>query len=372
MMPICYHSFSLLNFDPLNLYRNLCPTGPGFLESLNPRPKTGQFSIIPLNWSEYYRLEKGSLSRTDQTGTTILPGKPLTVLAQILRQRAVTPTPKTPFSGGFFGYFGYDLAAHIENLPQNANRDLSSPALELYWVDATAVYNHKTNQLTLASLDHTMSLTDYEEQIRESQQQQQPSGTLRTIRLPEPILSPDTFISMVKRGKEYIAAGDIYQINLSCRFDGEIAGESTELYRQLRQINPSPFSCFLHLPDTDIISSSPERLVSLRDGLAETRPIAGTRPRGYTPASDQLLGEELLGHPKERAEHIMLLDLERNDLGKVCQAGSIKVDELMVLERYSHVTHIVSRMTIAAPLSCSKRLSPGAPLPECRKNAAWR
>jgi len=341
-MPTCCHSFSLTDFDPLKLYLNLCPSGPGFLESLNPLPKTGRYSIVPLRWSEHYRLEGDVLIRHDQSGATIVPGKPLEALAQILEKRSVHATNETPFPGGFFGYFGYDLASHIEELSQRASRDLPSPALELYWVDVTAVYDHNTARLILATLDPEVSLTDYAAAINESTQQ--PSQTLKTIKLPEPIISHNQFISMVEQGKEYIAAGDIYQINLSFRFESEIEGDSTELYRQLRQINPAPFSCFLHFPDLDIISSSPERLVSLRDGLAETRPIAGTRPRGYTPRKDQSLGEELLGHPKERAEHIMLLDLGRNDLGKVCQAGSVEVDELMVLERYSHVTHIVSNV----------------------------
>ena len=342
-MPIRSHSFFLPDFDPLNLYHKLCPTGPGFLESLNPLPKTGRYSIIPLRWSEYYRLDGDVLTRRDQSGTTILSGKPLAVLAQILQDRTVPTTEATPFPGGFFGYFGYDLAAHIEDLPQRAKRDLPAPALELYWVDVTAVFDHSTHQLTLATLDPDIDLADYEQHIKESAQKTA-RETLKTIKIPEPLLSQEKFISMIERGKEYIAAGDIYQVNLSCRFEGEIEGASTELYRQLRQVNPSPFACFLHFPDLDIISSSPERLVSLRNGLAETRPIAGTRPRGYNPIKDQLLGEELLGHPKERAEHIMLLDLERNDLGKVCQAGSVEVDELMVLERYSHVTHIVSNV----------------------------
>jgi para-aminobenzoate synthetase component 1 len=149
---------------------------------------------------------------------------------------------------------------------------------------------------------------------------------------------------MVERVREYIAAGDIYQANLSCRFDGRFEGETCDLYARLRRINPSPFACLLRSPGLEIISSSPERLVSLHHGIAETRPIAGTRPRGYTPPEDAQLGEELLGHPKERAEHVMLLDLERNDLGKVCRPGSVEVDELMVLERYSHVTHIVSNV----------------------------
>ncbi len=337
------HSFSLPHFDPLALYLHFCPDGPGFLESLNPLPKTGRYSIVPLRCQERYRLQDGILFCTDQDGVSKLPGKPLTTLADILQQRAVPTSSETPFPGGFFGYFGYDSASQIEDLPQQSLRDLQVPDLQLCWIDISAVYNHQTNQLSLASLDPSVDLKNFESAIRESQEGL-PTRTLRTVQQPEPIISREKFISMVERGKEYISAGDVYQVNLSCRFDGIVEGPSTELYRRLRHINPSPFACLLKFSDIEIISSSPERLVSLRDGLAETRPIAGTRPRGYTPPEDQQLNNELLGHPKERAEHIMLLDLERNDLGKVCQAGSIEVDELMVLERYSHVTHIVSNV----------------------------
>ncbi len=342
-MAISTHSFHLPDFDPLALYLHFCPEGPGFLESLNPLPKTGRYSIVPLRWQECYRLQNGTLFRCDADGTTELPGKPLTTLENILLERAVPTSVETPFPGGFFGYFGYDWAAQVEELPQDAERDLPVPDLELYWVDVTAVYDHQATRLTLATLDPTINLKNFEPDIKASQKTL-PTQPLKTTRQPEPMISREKFISMVEQGKEYIAAGDIYQVNLSCRFDGMLEGASTELYRRLRTINPSPFACLLNFPEVEIISSSPERLVSLQGGLAETRPIAGTRPRGYTPPEDQQLSKELLDHPKERAEHIMLLDLERNDLGKVCQTGSVEVDELMVLERYSHVTHIVSNV----------------------------
>ena len=342
-MAIFTHSFTLPHFDPLALYLHFYPEGPGFLESLNPLPKTGRYSIIPLRQQEHYLLQNETLFCHKQNNTTKLPGKPLTILNRILKERSVPGSSATPFPGGFFGYFGYDLAGWIEDLPQHAERDLQIPNLELYWVDITAVYDYQTTQLTLATLDPAVTLKTFEPAIKQSQKPLQ-KQLLKIDQQPEPMISREKFISMAERGKEYIAAGDIYQVNLSCRFDGILKGPSTELYRRLREINPAPFACLLKFPGIEIISSSPERLVSLQEDLAETRPIAGTRPRGYNPSEDQLLGKELLDHPKERAEHIMLLDLERNDLGKVCQAGSVEVDELMVLERYSHVTHIVSNI----------------------------
>ncbi len=336
-------SFDLPNFDPLALYLSCCPNGPGFLESLNHLPKTGRYSFVPLRWQERYVLRDNTLWCHTSDQTVELTGKPLTILKQIQRQRQVQANPETPFPSGFFGYFSYDFATQIEDLPQRPTRDLPVPDLELYWVDVTATYDHKTKKLIIATLDANLDLQSYVTNIKQSQQEIVPQQ-LQSLGKPRPLITKTDFIAMVEKAKRYISAGDIYQVNLSCRFDSHLQGTSTELYRRLRQINPSPFACLLNFPDVEIISSSPERLVSLHNGIAETRPIAGTRPRGYTPPEDHQLADELLGHPKERAEHIMLLDLERNDLGKVCQAGSVKVDELMVLERYSHVTHIVSNV----------------------------
>lgn len=337
-------SFHLDPFDPLKLYHACCPDGPGLLESLNPAPETGRYSIVPLRAQEQYRLNNNLLSWVAPDGRSDSSASPLATLSEILQQRRCNVSPDTPFAGGFFGFFGYDLAHQIEELPRRAARDIGLSDLCLTWVDITAVYDHQRQLLTLATLDDNTDLPALKTQVLASQQLPIPSATLQTVHPPQPFLSEADFVRMVERAKDYIAAGDIYQVNLSCRFDATMSGPSTELYRRLRQANPSPFACLLHCAEVDIISSSPERLVSLHSGIAQTRPIAGTRPRGFTPPQDHQLGKELLGHPKERAEHIMLLDLERNDLGKVCQAGSVVVDELMVLERYSHVTHIVSNV----------------------------
>ncbi len=150
---------------------------------------------------------------------------------------------------------------------------------------------------------------------------------------------------MVEKAKEYIKSGDIYQANLSQRFEVEAKDINVFLlYQRLRKINPSPFACFFDFPDVKIVSSSPERLIKLYGRIIETRPIAGTRPRGKDGIDDKEMEKELILNEKERAEHIMLVDLERNDIGRVCEYGSVKVDEFMVLERYSHVIHIVSNI----------------------------
>ena len=338
-------SFPLTSFDPLALYLSCVPDGPGLLESLNPLPKTGRYSIVPLRWQEQYQLNNNQLHWRYPNGQHGSSDQPLITLAQILADRRCPIAPETPFPAGFFGFFSYDLAGQVEELPCRATRDLPLADLYLAWVDVTATYDHHRQLMTLATLDDGVDLGYWQEQVILSQQSPPAETPLFLRQEPRALMTEQEFIARVKRAKDYIAAGDVYQVNLSCRFDAAVDGSAGELYRRLRQVNPAPFACLLQFGNVEIISSSPERLVSLHDGIAQTRPIAGTRPRGFTPPEDHQLGKELLGHPKERAEHIMLLDLERNDLGKVCQSGSVVVDELMVLERYSHVTHIVSNVS---------------------------
>ncbi|WP_020675512.1 anthranilate synthase component I family protein [Geopsychrobacter electrodiphilus] len=346
-MALTTFSIPLATFDPLLCHQQFFPQGPGFLETLNPQAKTGRYTLVPLRVVDSFRLTHQHLLQTRGKQQRELVGDPLRLLADILSHRAVEQPTDTPFPGGFFGFFGYDLAQQIETLPQKAQRDLPIPQLQLDWVDLTAVFDHQQRMLTLASLNKDTRLDDLKklaENIIQHQQYPLPAGNLHIPLHPQSRITPTRFMAMVEQTRAYIAAGDIYQANLSCRFDCEIQGSSAELYRRLREINPSPFACLLQWGDFSIISSSPERLVSLRGDLAETRPLAGTRARGKDRVEDQQLATELLDHPKERAEHIMLLDLERNDLGKVCRAGSVRVDELMALERYSHVTHIVSNV----------------------------
>ena len=343
---ICFlHSFPLEHFDPLVVYQRLYPMGPGFLESPQPTSHIGRYSIVPLRRQESYRLDARGLMRVEGTNETNLPGDPFDVLDGILANRRLSSnTFQLPFAGGFFGYLAYDLAAWIEDLPHIARRDRKIPALWLDWIDLTAVYDHQRHILTIASLNPRDNLSQWEKSIRQVLVEPLPEPNSDEIAMPQPLVQQRSFEERVTRTKEYIASGDIYQANLSVRFDTHCKLSAEDLYQRLRRINPSPFAALLRTPDVEIISASPERLVQLKNGLAETRPIAGTRPRGANTPEDERLCRELLENTKERAEHIMLLDLERNDLGKVCQASSVEVNELMVLEHYSHVTHIVSNV----------------------------
>jgi len=259
-----------------------------------------------------------------------------------------------PFVGGIVGYFGYGFAHLIENLPHKACDDLQIPDIVLMNVDLVVSFD---NVLMKGWIIATVGENGNDELLCRKRISEvtdrigQESGIIKTGRKDSKIrvmsnLTKKEYIDMVKRCKEYISAGDIFQANLSQRLSAHVRGiDPLNLYRILRGINPSPFSAFFDTGEIQLVSSSPERLVRLNDGIIETRPIAGTRPRGEDLLKNTILQKELLSDEKERAEHIMLVDLERNDIGRVCRFGTVHVDEFMVLEPYSHVTHIVSNVT---------------------------
>ena len=251
-----------------------------------------------------------------------------------------------PFTGGYLGWLGYDLAWEIERLPYTKPDTLPFPVAFWYEPSSFAVVNHHTQNVWLAASDRH-ELTELSDRLS--------NGLSRSSfsKLPNysqsvqaPTYSPEQqgYEAMVETAKQHIYAGDIFQANLSMRFGYPWSADGWELYRHLQHINPSPFASYWRTTWGEVISVSPERLVSLRDRHAETRPIAGTRPRGKNEQHDQQLERELLACIKEQAEHIMLVDLERNDLGRVCEWSSVKVNELLVIERYSHVMHLVSNV----------------------------
>jgi len=245
---------------------------------------------------------------------------------------------KTDLKWGAFGFFSYDFGWEIESLPNLARKDLAIPQLLFVIPKTLIIFDHWKQEIEILSDEETSVLSEIGRVNsattlgdREFYSRGDPNHTVTSN------LNQDQFEKIVQRAKEYIAAGDIYQVNLSQRFQTEINEDPFAIYQRLRKINPSPFAAYFDLGDIKLISCSPERLVKLENGIAETRPIAGTRPISAP-------REELLLDPKERAEHIMLVDLERNDLGKVCEYGSVYVDEMMTVEKYSHVIHIVSNV----------------------------
>lgn len=349
------------------------------LESCRIDKNTGRYSFVTAepylvfrSRSDEIELSLPALPTSRYGSRVFLKRKPLHKLRELMSNyRTIQPAGLPPFTGGVVGFLSYDFVHNFERLPRTVRDDLGIPEAYFIFVDAVVAFDHIANRAWLIvnpgarkqelgfrhiQPDEWPGLYDEAvarvERISTLLSERGPSSSSSSSKAicRNPGLIPEmtkaSFISMVQRCKEYIAAGDIYQANLSQRFSADIAGlDPWSLYQSLRRVNPSPFAAFLDFPDVQIVSSSPERLVRLMAGKAETRPIAGTRRRGQDFDETMQLKSELLTNEKERAEHIMLLDLERNDLGKVCEYGSVRVDELMVVEDYSHVIHIVSNVS---------------------------
>lgn len=291
--------------------------------------------------------------------------------------QAVTHGSHLPFRGGWFLYLSYELAGQLEpTLHLPATQETLPLALAVR-VPAAIIIKHDTQQTYLLAED------DFQEEFRQLQADvaAMPLGVNNDTLAKLPSITvclqeeePSPFLRGVERIREYIQAGDVFQVNLSRAWRGTLPPNLTaaDLYQRLRHSNPAPLAGLAQFDDFAIISSSPERLVRVHNQGIETRPIAGTRPRGHDNQQDQALLTELLAHPKERAEHIMLIDLERNDLGRLCEYGSVKVDELMTVESYPHVHHIVSNITgklkpSMTPGQIIRAVFPGGTITGCPK-----
>jgi anthranilate synthase component 1 len=287
----------------------------------------------------------------------------------LARYRAV-PVPGLPrFTGGLVGYLGYDAVRHLERLPRAATADLDLPDALFLLTDTLLIFDNVTHRITVVSnaVVPDESPAGVERAYRESQQKIDaivaalrrpvgaPSGGTDAATEGEPAstLSRFEFCSAVRKAKEYIRAGDVIQVVLSQRLAIETGADPFDVYRALRVVNPSPYMYYLRLGDLKIVGSSPEMLVRLEGERIDLRPIAGTRPRGATEDEDERLATELVADPKERAEHIMLVDLGRNDVGRVARVGSVSVPDLMTVERYSHVMHLVSHVRGVVESGCA-------------------
>lgn len=282
---------------------------------------------------------------------------PLNIIEQLMGQYRFVPTPDLPrFCGGAVGFFGYDLVRFFEKLPDTNPDDLCVDDACFLFTDTLVIFDHVKHRILVLCNAH---ITDSPQKAYDAALAKI-NNLIERLRLPytpqpsrpshqkvvvESCTPRAEFEAAVARCKEYILAGDAFQIVLSQRFKVPFTAPPFDLYRALRSINPSPYMCYFDLGRRKLIGASPEILVNVHGGTVCVRPIAGTRPRGKTPEEDAKLEAELLSDEKERAEHIMLVDLGRNDIGRVCMFGTVRVDELMVIERYSHVMHIVSNVT---------------------------
>lgn len=320
-----------------------------FLES----GRGGQYSMLGIEPVAILKGKNGKLEITVKNSSVRLTGNPLTLMKEWMKDYQTEINPDLPaFQGGAIGYISYDYARYIEELPELAIDDLNMPDLYFMVFDDVFIYDHKEELLYIVtckknSVDAEKRLMELqllwsEPSNRVSKEWQTPSKHL-TDHL-NVSLTESQFQDAVEKIKNYISQGDVFQVNLSVRQAQSLHVNPIDVYAALREVNPSPYMAYIHTPEFQIVSGSPELLVKKVGYEVSTRPIAGTRSRGKDEEEDERLARELIDNEKERAEHIMLVDLERNDLGRVCQYGSVEVNEFMVIERYSHVMHIVSNV----------------------------
>ncbi len=356
---------------PLSAFLRLRPGPHAFLlESVEGGEKWARYSFLGSDPLMVFtaRGNRVTLRGGDGTPRRLPPGNPHRALRELLARFQPVAVPGLPrFQGGAVGYMAYDMVRHFERLPKRTHDDLGLPDAVFLLTDSLLVFDNLRHRLLVISNAH-VEKTDPVSLDRAYDAAAVKIGMLlaklaRPTRTPPPLTLPAVdpllalgeegfqstldqaaFVERVSRAKEYIASGDAYQIVVSRRLDTRLNADPFRVYRALRTINPSPYLFFLRLGKTTIVGSSPEVLVRVEGGRVEERPIAGTRPRGSTPEEDARLEAEMRQDPKERAEHVMLVDLGRNDVGRVSALGSVEVSEFMEVERYSHVMHLVSHV----------------------------
>jgi anthranilate synthase component 1 len=364
---------------PVSALLKLGPDKPGsfLLESVQGGDFRGRYSIIGVKPDLVWRVKDGraGISRGG-FGESVFRAQrdaPLKSLRKVLARSALAlPAPLPPMAAGLFGYLGYDMVRQVERLPDAPADPIGAPEALLMRPTVVAVFDNVTGEITLVTPARKRAGQSAERAYEAARSRL--AAVLRTLerplkrivpredtpsREPRSNFTPDAYRAVVERCKTYARAGDVFQVVPSQRFSAPFAHNPFALYRSLRRLNPSPFLYYLNFGDFAVVGSSPEILVRLRGETVTIRPIAGTRPRGDTPAHDLALEQELLADPKERAEHLMLVDLARNDLGRVAQRGAapgsnaatagagsahVRVTESFTIERYSHVMHIVSNV----------------------------
>lgn len=348
---------------PVSVYLKLAQrAAPSFLlESVEGGENIGRYSILGVEPHAAIAIQDGRVIRTAAGRSTARllaqGGDPLHVIQQEIEPYRPAPVDGLPrFTGGAVGYLGYDVVRYFEELPKTAIDGLGVPEAILLLADTLVIFDHVKHQLIV--LSNAVSQGDPEaaydsalvriQSLIDALKQPLPPIPQAESPLDDGLRSNFTredFEENVRIAKEYIAAGDAFQIVLSQRLTCRTSAPPFAIYRALRMLNPSPYMFFFDFGnDLHLIGASPEMMVRLEDHDATVRPIAGTRPRGATEEEDRALERELLADPKERAEHVMLVDLGRNDLGRVCEYGTVKVPQRFVVERYSHVMHIVSQV----------------------------
>ena len=330
-----------------------------FLDSGMDPGRLGRYSFMGSDPFLVMRSRGKEISVTRDGLSEMRQGNPFDTLGELLAVYSLdTAAGNIPFTGGAVGYFSYDLCHFIERLPSTAIDDLELPECYLAFYDAIVAFDHLEDKVYLISTgfpeqEENRRILRAEERLKEIKKElldnryfPAPEAT-KSSRVQEEIslksnISPEDYLRGVEAAREYIMAGDIFQVNLSQRFETGLQIPSFDLYRKLRKINPAPFANYFNFGDISIVGASPERFLKVRGDRVETRPIKGTRPRGKTAEQDKAFARELLSSVKDRAENIMIVDLERNDIGRVCRYGTVKVTEQAILETFPTVFHLTS------------------------------
>ena len=344
-----------------------------FLDSAMGRERQGRFSFLGCEPFLIFKSKKDSVSLEWNDGRKeLLRSNPFLILKDLFQRFTVFSPPTwkygIPFIAGGVGYFGYDMKDFIEKLPDISRDDLSLPDCAIGFYDTVLAFDHLKDKAYLTGVEFEGIRTDAKIKLRtalsskiSNRGMEYSAGTGGVLRSN---YTKAGYMKTVAEAKEYIEKGDIYQVNLSQRFEADLKSEPYELYLRLREASPAPFASYLNFEDVIIISSSPERFLMKRGSYIETRPIKGTSPRSSDPLADEFNGISLKESYKDRAEHIMIVDLERNDLGRICEYGSVKPTEFIMLERYSTVFHLVSTVSGrlkegVGPVDCLTAAFPG-------------
>lgn len=363
--------------EPLALIERWPARYPALLESAAEAPQTGEHDLLPIADGRWFALGADGQVR-DQEGRWLGDDFAAVLDARFRAETGQANLSPAPFAGGWLLYLGYETTAQFEprlRLPAFDAADL--PVALAVRTPAACLRHREMAGRPGVWIGHAEPGAEWLLDRLRTDQGTEPAGAIDMALPPLAGISEDLadrFLTGVERILDYLRAGDVFQVNLSrawnAQFDGAV--DPCVLYRHLRRSSPAPFAALLLWQDSAILSASPERLLRIRGRRIDTRPIAGTRPRVSDALRDAALRSELLAHPKERAEHVMLIDLERNDLGRICQPGSVRVDELMVLESYSHVHHLVSNVSgelraEATPGDVLRALFPGGTITGCPK-----
>ncbi len=320
---------------------------PVFLDSGRPRISSGRYDVLAADPYATLVTRGGVTEIRHGNEATLSPADPFELLAHQLGP-AGESVGGLPFTGGALGWFAYDLGRRIESLPSIGRDEEHIPDMAVGLYDWAVVVDHEERRSWLVGQDRDPRTAENWSALTALFRAPPPAAARQALRLTGALasnMSRQQYGTAFNRIQDYIRAGDCYQVNLAQRFAAPARGHGWTAYRRLRALNPAPFAAYMATPHGEVMSSSPERFLRLRDGRVESRPIKGTRPRGDSPEADAALARELAVSPKDRAENLMIVDLLRNDVGRVCRPGSVRVPGLFDVESYATVHHLVSTVT---------------------------